>query len=433
MQDSGEASAEGGGVANTGVMGDVRFESHYHLVPTPAHAAPVWPVLVGQPPPLASAFQPRQAVRERVLAARRRGDDVVLAQEEEGQRVEPGTRVLSGGGGIGKSQLAAWFATQAVTSRTDLVIWVNATSLEQVIAVYAKAALRVRIPMVDGADPAAAAAALLEWLHTTDRSWLVVLDDVTDPAYLIGMWPPHRPGGWTLATTRLREAALSGSGRQRVDIDTFTPDESISYLRDRLIGDGGGHLFDEHAPALSVALGHLPLALSHSAAYMLDQDEGCGAYLTRYRAGDQRLDDLMPAGVDPDSYGRPVAIALLLALEAAAIKPPIGLSHPALTLAAVCDPDGHPDTLWGTQAVTDYLNDHRTHNAGRPVTPEQAHNVLRTLHRYGLITHTPATPEQSPYCADSRAYRPRRSRNHYPKPRRRGPRCRRRHPAVVAG
>jgi hypothetical protein len=123
---------------------------------------------------------------------------------------------------------------------------------------------------------------------------------------------------------------------------------------------------------------------------MLDQDEGCGGYLTRYIAGDKRLDDLMPAGVDPDEYGRPVAVALLLALEAADVKPPAGLARPALALAAVCDPDGHPDLLWSTRAVTNFLNDHRTHDTGQPVAPEHAHAVLRTLHRYGLITHTPA-------------------------------------------
>jgi hypothetical protein len=137
---------------------------------------------------------------------------------------------------------------------TDLVVWVNATSLEQVIAAYAKAALRVGAPGADGTEQSADATALLEWLHTTDRSWLMVLDDVTDPAHLVGMWPPHRPGGWTLATTRLRESALGGSGRQRVDIDTFTPDESVGYLRDRLTDDGGGHLFDEHAPVLAAVL-----------------------------------------------------------------------------------------------------------------------------------------------------------------------------------
>ncbi|MEU4447738.1 tetratricopeptide repeat protein [Actinosynnema sp. NPDC050801] len=380
VHETGGATADRGGVANSGVMGDVRVEHHHH----PA-AVPVWPVVVGQPPPLASAFQPREDVREQVLAARLRGEDVVLAQDEADRRGAMGTRVLAGGGGVGKSQLAAWFAQEAVTAGTDLVVWVNAAGPEQVITSYARAAARVGVPGADGANPDADAAALVDWLHTTDRTWLVVLDDVTDPAHLAGRWPPHRPGGWTLATTRLREAALTGSGRQRVDVDTFTPAESVRYLHDRLTDAGGGHLLDDHAADLAAALGHLPLALSHAAAYMLDEDEACGEYLARYTAGDQRLDDLMPAGVDPDAYGRPVAVALLLALEAADTRPPAGLARPALALAAFCDPDGHPDAFWATEAVTDYLTAHM----GNPITPEQARKALRTLHRYGLVTHTP--------------------------------------------
>ncbi|ROP40233.1 NB-ARC domain-containing protein [Saccharothrix texasensis] len=349
----------------------------------------MWPVLVGTPPPLASAFQPREAVRERVLAARRQGEDVVLAQQDTERRDVVGTRVLAGGGGVGKSQLAAWFVDQAINAGTDLVVWVNASTPEQVITAYATAALRAAVPGVDGSNPATDATAFVTWLRTTDRTWLIVLDDVTDPTHLKDMWPPHRPGGWTLATTRLREASLTGSGRRRVDIDTFTPVESARYLHDRLTDDDCAHLLDESVPALGEALGHLPLALSHAAAFMLDQDETCAAYLARYIAGDERLDELMPAGVDPDAYGRPVAVALLLSLDAADTRAPVGLARPALALAAVLDPDGHPDTLWATPVVTDYLTAHRTRHTDDPVTPEQARQVLRTLHRYALIAHHP--------------------------------------------
>lgn len=223
VRDSGQASADNGGVANTGVMRDVHVAHHHH---PPATPAPAWPVLVGSPPPLASAFQPREEVRERVLAARRQGEDVVLAQQNTERRDVAGTRVLAGGGGVGKSQLAAWFVDQAINAGTDLVVWVNASTPEQVITAYATAALRAGVSGADGSNPATDATAFVTWLRTTDRTWLIVLDDVTDPAHLTDMWPPHRAGGWTLATTRLREASLTGSGRRRVDIDTFTPAES---------------------------------------------------------------------------------------------------------------------------------------------------------------------------------------------------------------
>jgi len=361
------------------------FHEHHHyprVVPGPR-----WPVVVGQPPALASAFQPRRGLRDRVVAARGQGADVVLARQ--------GTRVLAGGGGVGKSQLAARFARDAVEGGTDLVVWVNAGSTDQIVTAYARAAVRVGAAGAGGVDLAADAQAFLEWLHATDRSWLVVLDDVTDPADLsdsarrAGWWPPTRPCGWTLATTRLRDAVLASAGRWQVDVDVYGADESVAYLTQRLTDAGMGDLLDAGAGALAGALGHLPLALSHAAAYMLSEGEGCTAYLARYVGGTERLAALMPAGAQPDGYPRPIAVTLLLALDAADAAEPAGLARPALALAAMLDPAGHPDTLWATPAATDYLAPHRTGGAGQPVSAEQARRALRLLHRYGLLTHTP--------------------------------------------
>ncbi|MEG3635529.1 tetratricopeptide repeat protein [Micromonospora palythoicola] len=371
-------------MANTGIVhGDVRPEFHEHR-----HYHPVavkWPAQVGQPPVLASAFQLREGVRARIQEARDHGADVVLTQHDT-RPTGTGTRVLAGEGGVGKSQLAAWFAHQAQVERTaDLVAWVPAGSPEQIIIGYARAALRVGAPGADGTDQAADAAAFCEWLHTTDRTWLIVLDDITDPAHLVGWWPPHRPTGWTLATTRRRDAALATGGRQSIDIGVYSPTESVEYLTDRLTEAGYPGLLDSGAGDLAAAVGHLPLALSHATAYMIDQAVGCVEYLARYTAA-ARVAEVMPADSDPDDYGRPVTVTLLLALDAADRANPAGLARHALALAAVLNPDGHPDELWKTSAVTGYLSD----QADRVVTADQSYMALRTLHRYGLLTHAPA-------------------------------------------
>ncbi|HEX5402327.1 MAG TPA: FxSxx-COOH system tetratricopeptide repeat protein [Pseudonocardiaceae bacterium] len=374
-------------VVQTGsIDGDVHTHQHHHYSPA-VPAPPVWPVLVGQPPALASAYQARPGLRDQILAARGHGDDVILAQHDT-RGLSTDTWVLAGGGGVGKSQLAAWFARQAIDGRTaDLVVWVTATSPDQVITTYARAAAKAGVPGVDGVNPDLDARALLEWLHTTDRNWLVVLDDITDPAHLAGWWPPSRPTGWTLATTRLRDTTLISSGRRQIAVDVYTPDESMAYLTDRLTNAGQPHLLDASVVGLATAVGHLPLALSHAAAYMINQEEGCAGYLNRYTSGVERLAELMPDSTDPDGYGRPVAVTLLLALDAADRAEPVGLARPALTLAAVCAPDGHPDTLWTTTPVTDYL---ATHRADQPVTTDQARKAIRLLHRYSLLTHTPS-------------------------------------------
>ncbi len=305
----------------------------------PRHPNVSWPLLVGKVPPLASAFQGRGGPRARIDAARASAAGVVL------------TQVLSGGGGVGKSQLAAWYADQAIRNRTDLVVWVDASTPEAVVSAYAEAAALLQAPGADRPGPESAARALLDWLSTTQRSWLVVLDDITDPEAVAGWWPVSHTGtGWVLATTRRRDEALFGNGRARIDIDVYESEESAAYLERRL-GRKHAHLLDDGAGALAEHLGHLPLALSIAAAYLIEKEKTCSEYLELFRARKARLAELLP-GPDPDGYRREVAVTLLLALDAAQASEPLGLAVPAIRLAALLDPAGHPDALWTTPAVT---------------------------------------------------------------------------------
>ncbi|WP_213450393.1 FxSxx-COOH system tetratricopeptide repeat protein [Rhizomonospora bruguierae] len=339
-----------------------------------------WPQRVGDIPVLASAFQPRTGLRAHIGAARGDGGTVVL------------TQVLSGGGGVGKSQLVASYAVRAIAEGTDLVVWVNAARPEAIPAAFAQTAARVQAPGADGGDAEADARALLDWLATTDRSWLVVLDDLSDAAHVGAWWPASHTGtGWVLATTRRRDAAFSGGGRSMVDVDVYSADESAGYLAERLSGAGAAHLLDAGVGPLAEELGRLPLALSHAAAYMINENIGCTEYLALVTDRRSRLDAVLPPSADADGYRRPVAVTLLLAVDAAQACDPAGLALPALRLAAALDPAGHPDTLWTESAVTTYLSAHRTTDSPDPppVTGAEARAAMRLLHRYGLATHDP--------------------------------------------
>jgi hypothetical protein len=223
-------------------------------------------------------------------------------------------------------------------------------------AAYAQAAARISAPGADGSDAESDARAFLDWLATTARSWLVVLDDITDPQQVAAWWPSSHTGtGWVLGTTRRRDATLSGGGRTVVEVDVYTADEATGYLTDRLTSAGAAHLLDGVEDRLAAALGFLPLALSHAAAYMINEEVGCSGYFDRYINRGTRLDAAMPTTADTEHYGRPVAVTLLLAIDAAQAADPAGLALPALRLAAVLDPADHPDTLWTSHAVVDYL------------------------------------------------------------------------------
>ncbi|MET7919208.1 tetratricopeptide repeat protein [Streptomyces avermitilis] len=341
----------------------------------------VWPVEIGPVPTLASAFQPRSALRQAVDDARSSGAAVVL------------TQVLSGGGGVGKTQLAAACAIDALRDGVDLVVWAAATETQQVITQYAQGAARIRMPGATGQDPESDARALLEWLATTPQRWLVVLDDITDPDGVSRWWPVSRSGtGWVLATTRLKDAHLTGGGRTRVDIDVYTPQEADAYLQTRLTSENMIHLLDDQTAALADALGHLPLALSHAAAYMINEELTCTAYLNLFTHRQTRLSQALPETADTEGYGRQIATTLLISLDAAQAADTTCLAAPALHIAALLDPAGHPHALWTTPPLLNYLTAHRTpshpHEPAKQtqVTSGQAHTALRLLHRYALLT-----------------------------------------------
>ncbi|MFF1875315.1 FxSxx-COOH system tetratricopeptide repeat protein [Streptomyces sp. CB03911] len=331
-----------------------------------------WPVGLGKVPALVTAFQPRATLRKQINEARSRTATVVL------------TQVLSGGGGVGKSQLAASYANRAIAEGTDLVMWVDASGVQQVVTQYELAAKRLELPGVQGNDPEYNAQVFLEWLSATSTRWLLVLDDITDPDALRPWWPVSFTGaGWVLATTRRRDAEINENGRTVVSVDVYEPDESSAYLEQRLTAAYRAHFFDGGAPALAAALGHLPLALSHATAYMINQNLGCTAYLQALTARQALLDQVLP----PEGNLRSITATLLLSLDAVQALDP--LATPVLRLTALLDPAGHPRSLWDTPPVADGLVDrgHRVFRRRPPApTPAQVNSALNLLHRYALIT-----------------------------------------------
>lgn len=373
IQFTGDATASAGGIANSGYLSIGTLNTTGTRSPEPM----TWPVRVGALPLTASAFQPRPGLR----------DQINCSLEDRN------TVVLSGGGGVGKSQIAAAYAQEALAEGIDLVLWADAGEPEQVVSVYAQAAFRIQVPGFQGNDAESDARAFLDWLATTTRGWLVVLDDVGDPSAMAPWWPPtpSAEAGRVLATTRRRDATLSGGGRHVIDVAAFDRSEALAYMQDRLRAPDAAPLLDDQVVPLIEELGRLPLALSHAAAYVINEAVSCTEYLRRVTGQGSRLDLLLPHHADAEGYGRPVAAALLLSLDAANLTDPVGLAVPALRLAAFLDSAGHPRALWSTTAVARYLSER---HVGIPepapmVTAEAVHAALRLLHRYGLLADEP--------------------------------------------
>ncbi|WP_285902431.1 helix-turn-helix transcriptional regulator [Frankia sp. AiPs1] len=344
-------------------------------------------------PPRRVGVVPRRAARFQYRAA---ADLLKEAVGDGGTAVL--CQVLAGMGGVGKTQLAADYAHQAWdTGSVDLLMWVTAASRDAIQTAYTAAAAEVA--GADRSDPAAAAAALLAWLVSTDRRWLIVLDDLADPDDLIGLWPPDRPGGRVLVTTRRQDDALTGDRRRRVDVGLFTPPEATAYLTAALAGHSQPSETAEIA-GLAEDLGYLPLALAQAAAYIIDSRHlDCAAYRSRLADRTRTLANLAPHSL-PDDYRFAMAAAWSLSIERANQCRPVGLAGPLLELAAVLDPNGIPATVLTSAPALAYLTDHRvpadqTAVHPRPVDVGDARDALACLHLLSLVDYTPASPHQA--------------------------------------
>ncbi|MFI0718595.1 tetratricopeptide repeat protein [Streptomyces sp. NPDC021224] len=187
-------------------VGQAHIVNNYQVTQTAVRL----PYRIGRVPALASPFQERDV------------------PEPVGGR----PLVLAGMFGTGKSQLAACYAESAWDSGDlHLLLWVDASSREAVLSAYARAGQDVLGRTY--ADAADGAQAFLNWLRpaggTQPHPWLVVLDGVTDPAHLTGLWPPASPVGRVLVTSNRADFEGPGSP-QVVRVRPFTFEEAHAYL-----------------------------------------------------------------------------------------------------------------------------------------------------------------------------------------------------------
>jgi hypothetical protein len=319
---------------------------------------PEWPHLVGRLPHKASAFQTREAAK----AAR-----ALLA--------DGATVVITGLDGVGKTQVAAGIARAMWDARElDAMIWVTASSRATIVSGYAEAARVMRI----GADADASTAAdrLLASLgEPNGRRWLVVLDDLTDPAEVRGLWPPATDLGHTIVTTNRQDAALDGADRHFLHLGPFEPEESLRYLQARIQFPAADR---RSAELLAAELGHLPAALAQGTAYMKDRRLGCRAYRDRLRRSP--LVDVAPE-VLPDDHAEPLVKTWVLSVRRADELSPQGLARPVLELAAHLDANGIPTELFTSAAGTRHLARRRQ----MATTDGDVQDAIHCLHRLSLV------------------------------------------------
>jgi tetratricopeptide (TPR) repeat protein len=167
-----------------------------------------------------------------------------------------GRAAVQGMGGVGKTSLAVEYAHRYRKLYAG-VCWCPAETRPGLLSALAALGVTLGAAATDEADFEKAAKAALRRLDEQRAIWLLVYDNVASPDEIADLLPAF--GARVLITSRFSDW---GGMADEVALDVLPPEHAIAFLQTRT---GRSEL--EGAGTLADALGYLPLALDHAAAY----------------------------------------------------------------------------------------------------------------------------------------------------------------------
>jgi len=241
-------------------------------------------------------------------------------------------QAVHGLGGVGKSTLAARWAA-AHTDEYSLTWWITAATPADIDAGLAALAVALK-PALTGVLPLEALReGAVQWL-AAQSGWLVILDNVSDPADVAPLLAQARAGRY-LITSR-RASGWHAAGMVPVRLDVLEAAEAQALLAAILAP--GRPVEADGAAELCAELGFLPLAIEQVGAYLAQADGTPREYLdllARYPAA------MYQAAAEGDA-ARTVARIWRVTLDRLADDP---LAGQLLRILAWYAPDGIPRRL----------------------------------------------------------------------------------------
>jgi tetratricopeptide (TPR) repeat protein len=242
-------------------------------------------------------------------------------------------QAVHGLGGIGKSTLAArWAATHAADY--SLTWWITAATLADIDAGLAALAVALQ-PTLSGVLPLEALReGAMQWL-AAHSGWLVILDNVSDPADVAPLLARASTGRY-LITSR-RASGWHATGAVPVRLDVLDPTEAQALLA-AILSPGRPREADG-AAELCAELGFLPLAIEQAGAYLAQAGATLREYLdllARYPAA------MYQAAAEGGDAARTIARIWHVTVDRLAGDP---LAGQVLRILAWYAPDGIPRTL----------------------------------------------------------------------------------------
>jgi tetratricopeptide (TPR) repeat protein len=218
----------------------------------------------------------------------------------------PHVQVITGMGGIGKTELATEYVHRNIDNY-EVIWWIRAEHQDRVRDALVRLGqrLELRQATTDSARDRTVVAVLESLQSDAWPSWLLIFDNAAHLLDLQKYIPASRPKGHVIITSRQPNwpGDVIADG---IEVLPFTDTESVSFLRRTVpslaVGDGFSPAENarraREAKRLATTLGHLPIAVEHAAAYLVETGQTVEEYLSRFIENAHQLLSEQPTDLD---------------------------------------------------------------------------------------------------------------------------------------
>jgi hypothetical protein len=242
-------------------------------------------------------------------------DDVLLPTSTQRNQKPRGPQsfVISGLGGVGKTQCALEYATSR-QDKFDTVLWAHADSTPKLDESFSQISVALGLEQAAKAgDRVVSRNFVMEWLSDPVKgsqssmgevdpaaqraNWLLVFDNADDPSVLADFWPSSGTGAIVLTSRDpLARKYLSSDG---IDLEPLTTESAAALLRKLSEVED---IPDEIEESIKVAkrMGGLPLAISLASAAILRQELTFEEFLAFYEV-EPKAADIRPISLKPEN------------------------------------------------------------------------------------------------------------------------------------